>query len=43
MSTDMEKMKTVVKLGTQKTLVRTSELLLGELSRVSDGGREFTV
>ena len=42
MSTDMEKMKTVVKLGDQKTLVRTSELILGELSCVSDGGREFT-
>ena len=30
------------KLGDQKTMVRTSELILGELSCVSDGGREFT-
>ena len=28
--------------STEKTLVRTSEKLLGELSFVSDGGREFT-
>ena len=30
------------KLGDQKTLVKTSELILGELSCVRDGGREFT-
>ena len=34
--------ETVVKLADQKTLVRTSEVILGELSCVSDGGREFT-
>ena len=34
--------ETVLKLGDQKTMVRTSELILGELSCVSDGGREFT-
>ena len=30
------------KLGDQKTMVKTSELILGELSCVRDGGREFT-
>ena len=34
--------ETVVKQGEQKTLVRTNELIHGELSCVSDGGREFT-
>jgi hypothetical protein len=34
--------ETVLKLGDQKTMVRTSELILGELSCVNDGGREFT-
>ncbi len=33
--------ETVGKLGDQKTLVGTSELILGELSCVSDGGRGF--
>ena len=34
--------ETVGKLGDQKTLVRISDLILGELSCVRDGGREFT-
>ena len=33
---------TIVKLADQKTLVKTSEVILGELSFVSGGGREFT-
>jgi hypothetical protein len=34
--------ETVLKLGDQKTLVRISELILGKLSCVIDGGRGFT-
>ena len=34
--------ETIVKLTDQKTLVKTSQVILGELSFVSDGGREFS-